>query len=65
MTDCDRMFWEQDWLRTFAAEGVEIWGRLGDVWHVMKGKREGSELIKNEVRVQDEGLSSGTECQCG
>lgn len=65
MTDRDRRLLGARLVRTFAVEGAEILVRLGDVWHVVKGKTEGSEHIKNDVRVQDEGLSSGTECQCG
>ena len=65
MTDHDRRLLGARLVRTFAAEGVEILGRFGDVWHMVKGKTEGSEHIKNDVRVQDEGLSPDTEYQCG
>lgn len=38
ITDCDKQLLGAGLARTLAVAGVKIWGRLGDVWHVLKGK---------------------------
>lgn len=35
---CDKRLLGAGLARTLAVAGVKIWGRLGDVWHVLKGK---------------------------
>lgn len=59
MTDCDRRLLGARLVKTFAAEGVEIWDWLGDILHMVKGNSKESEHIKNDVRVQILSVNAG------
>lgn len=52
MTDRDRRLLGARLVRT--AEGAEIWDRLGDIWHVVKGKArdQNTSRMTSEFRMK-------------